>query len=220
MKLLEYKKQHSGDLELVGEKATNSVRTNHTYNGDLSYVHAIDCGPHLFLIKNEDIELFRNGKKEISVCSIETRRNYTGKGSMALAHTLSSYANGLYVDELEVLLKEYAEGDYSIMTAANYGMFFAYTDYNEGKDYSLVSVKENDIMFRTISFHNADMKEQFDWELHEVFSVHDVLDEINALHVSKDVLFVHHEDGVGYAARDLNTLSALSGFIYQNFLIV
>lgn len=220
MKLVEYKRQHKNDLEMLKEQDMSNIRTNHAYEGKLEHIRDIRSGVAIHLIKKEDIELFKNGENEITIYSVVMHENYVGKGSVALSHSISSHANGLFVDEVKSILEKYPDNEYSIITATNYGQFFAYTEFTEGVDYTKVRTTQDDLAITTLTFLNADIKEDFSWEFEDLISIQDVLNEISSLTISEEVIFVHHEDGVGYASRNFDKLKEIAGYVYSNYLIV
>ena len=223
MKLIEYKRIHGpkGILEYVGEVNMDTVRLNHTYHGKMVNIHQINGGVAIPLIKKSDIHDFLNGKNEISVSFVLIKSLYP-KNSYSSSHVIIEYADGLVIDEIKDILTSYPNDEYVIMTPSNYGQFLTYTDFTEGKDYVKTNVEKEDVMVATLTFIHPKMKEEFEWELtdeDELLSIAETLEEIESLTRSEDVLFVHHENGVGYAARKLGTLKDLSGYVYQNYLI-
>ena len=215
MKLIEYKRNGNGELEEIGEQHINIVRPSHVYEGNMNYVHAMSSGGSIFVIKNEDIQSFRNGKSEITIYHVVMKENYVGRDNVSLNHTLLSHANGLFVDEVKRILEQYRNDEYSIITAVNLGQFFTYDAGVEGIDYTKVTNNQEDFGEMQLTFLSEDIREPFTFELNDVISVEDVLQEINALEVAEDIVCIHHEDGLLYASRNMEKLKEISGFIYK-----
>jgi len=218
MKLIEYKKERR-DQKLIslGQPDMSKTKTNHAYEGNLRLLRKLDSGTHILFLKKKDIEDFKHGKSELFVFYEKMHENYSK--TYSLAHMISSHANGLLIDEIKNILLHYHPEKYVIMPVVNYGQHFEYTSFVEGKDFTQIQSEENGIPFTHLTFFDEDAKEEFEAELDDLISIQDVLYEINDLTASEDVLFVHHEKGVGYATRNMELLEQMAGFIYQNYLI-
>lgn len=220
MKLIEYKRNHDGTLAFLEEKDGSNMRINHVYEGKIRYVDDIESGSSICFVKKEDVQSLKESKDDITLYSVRMKERYVGEGSVSLSHSIGSYANGLLIDEMKSIVEQYPNDEYWIIAARILGQFFEYSGV-EGTDYTLVASNpvQSDVSELHISFFNAGLKEYFTEELSDGISVNDVVHEINALTISESVLFIHHENGVGYAARNMELLSEISGYVYQNYLI-
>jgi hypothetical protein len=219
MYLVEYKRDIRGDgLELVGEADISAMQFNHVYKGKLENISEIRCGSHLHLLKKSEIEKFSAGGGTITVTCIQMKENYSKR--YALSHSINEYANGRFVDEVSHLLKDYPDEEYSIISASDFGQFFAYTDYVEDEHYHVVREEGEGVTANRYAFVHKDMREHFSYRLRHLLSISNVHAEIGKLKIADDMLFVHHETGIGYATKDMEKLKKMAGYIYQNYLIV
>jgi hypothetical protein len=217
VKLIEYKKQSDKILELMGESNMDHMRTNHAYEGRMNLIDEIESGTHIKFVKKKDIQMFIEGKNEITTYSVKMQENYS-RGH-CLAHCIGSYANGLLIDEIKSILNDYHNEEYVILSLVKFGQFFEYTCFREGEDYAFENSEQGNVYVTTVFFLNSEMKEDFVYVLNRSLSIAAVQNEINKLKISKDVLFVHHAEGVGYASRDMKKLKHIAGYTYQNYII-
>jgi hypothetical protein len=218
MKLTKYIRENNGTLAPLKEADMNKIKVNHAYEGDFfGTIDVLLSGNSLLLIKKKDINQFRNEKNDIAFYALKLNENYDH--AYSLAHCIPSHANGLAIDELENILMNYHPKDYSIISLVDYGQFFEYSHFIPKEDYIETFTEINGVKTIHLSFLNADMKKRFHYVLSSAISISDTLSQIDSLKVSEDVLFVHHEKGVGYAARNMKKLEEISGYKYENYLI-
>jgi hypothetical protein len=218
MRLLEYKRGHRGEFDLVGEADTQNMRFNPVYAGTLDYCSEIKGGAAIHFLKKSEVLAFEQGNREFSLTSVLLKENYTKV--YALAHCISNHANALFIDEITEILKSYPAEEYVIVTASDFGQFFEYSDYEEGIEYDVLKTENNGTYTKKYTVRDQGMHELLIYVITETIDITDVQSEIAALKISDDVTFVHHDNGVGYASRDLGLLKDISGYIYQNFHII